>query len=80
MTLIESCIPIVEKLVSHEYRLLNAFLHDFNLPVRFSLEGVYVTVGPHKGEEGTELVEEDVELVCGLPIKTWDVGAHETQT
>jgi hypothetical protein len=26
------------------------------------------------------LVEEDVELVCGLPIKTWDVGAHETQT
>jgi hypothetical protein len=26
------------------------------------------------------LVEKDVELVCGLSIKTWDVGAHETQT
>ena len=70
----------MKQLVSHEYRLLNAFLHDFNLPVRFSLEGVYVTVGPHKWKEGTELVEKDVELVCGLSIKTWDVGAHETQT
>ena len=70
----------MEQLVSHEYRLLNAFLHDFYLPVRFSLEGVDVTVGPHKGKESSQLVEEDVELVCGLPIKTWDVGAHETQT
>ena len=80
MAVIESCIPVVEQLVSNEYRLLDEFLHDFNLPVRFSLEGVYVAVGPHEGEEGTQLVEKDVELVCGLPIKTWDVSAHETQT
>jgi len=80
VTLIESCIPIVEQLVPHEYRLLNAFLHDFNLPVRFSLEGVDVTVGPHKGKEGSQLVEKDIELVCGLPIETWDVGTNEAQT
>ena len=70
----------MEQLVSHEYRLLNAFLDDFNLPVRFSLEGVYVTVGPHKGKKSTHLVKKDVEFVCGLPIKTWDVGTHEIQT
>lgn len=70
----------MEQLVSHEYRLLNAFLNDFNLPERFSLEGVDMTVGPHKGKEGSQLVEEDIELVCGLPIKPWDVGTNETQT
>ena len=80
MTLIESCIPIVKKFVSHEYRLFYTFLDDFNLPVRFSLEGVDVTVGPHKGKEGSQLVEKDVELVCGLPIETWDIGTHEAQT
>jgi hypothetical protein len=80
VTLIESCIPIVEQFISHEYRLLNAFLDNFNLPIRLSLEGVDVTVGPHKWEKGSQLIEKDVELVCGLPIETWNVGTHEAQT
>ena len=70
----------MDQVIPQKDSFLDSPLYHLRVCPRLSIFHVFMRVRTHEGEEGTKLVEFNVDLICCVSIKTWYVSTDKVLT